>query len=177
MLFRSHIEFTRDIAEKFNNTFGDTFALPESMILDDVAVVPGIDGQKMSKSYNNTIPLFGTDEEIKKQVMSIVTDSKDVGESLDPESCNVFALHKLVNEENLSDIRKRYTDGDIGYKESKELLAEAIVKLVAPMRERRNELRSDEKAVHKILDEGAEKARAIAEEKMSIVRKNIGVSL
>ena len=103
---QQHIEFTRDTAEKFNHIFGETFKLPEPLILSEVETVPGIDGQKMSKSYNNTIPLFGEDEEIRKAVMSIVTDSKDPTEPKDPDTCNIYALHKLFSKENLVEIEK-----------------------------------------------------------------------
>ena len=92
---KQHVEYARDTAQKFNNAFGETFKLPEPLILKEVAVVPGIDGRKMSKSYGNTIPLFGTDEQIRKAIMSIVTDSKSPDEPKNPEECNIFAIHKL----------------------------------------------------------------------------------
>ena len=172
---KQHVEYARDTAEKFNRIFGDTFKLPDVLTLSDTAVVPGIDGQKMSKSYNNTIPLFGTDNEIRAQVMKIVTDSKGVEEQKDPEADNVFALHKLVSTDMLPDLEKRYREGGIGYKESKELLAENIIKLVSPMREKRKEFEANPRMVQEILKKGGEVARAQASAKMKEVREQGGV--
>ena len=175
---KQHVEYTRDTAQKFNNIFGQTFKLPVAKILEHVAVVPGTDGQKMSKSYNNTIPLFGTDEEIKKAVMSIVTDSKSPEDPKDPEKCHVFALHKLLlSERELDLIRKRYIHGGLGYKESKEMLIEEILKLVIPMRELRGKYERNPKKVLKILKNGANKAKKEAERKMNDVRQKIGVNI
>jgi len=172
---KQHLEIARDIAEKFNNLYGETFKLPEPLILDETKTVPGIDGQKMSKSYNNTIPLFGTDEEIKKAVMSIVTDSKTPEDKKDPEEDNIFALHKLFSKEQLPDLEKRYRDGGIGYKESKEILLENIITFIAPMRDRREALLADKEHVMKILKNGGEIARSRAKEKMMEVKKKIGL--
>src|SRR5665811_1938175 len=123
---KQHVEIARDIAEKFNRVYGETFKLPEAMILKDVAIVPGTDGRKMSKSYNNSIPLFAEYEEIKKCVMSIVTDSS--GEL--PE--NVYAINKLIREEN--ELTKIYEEKAGKYKELKELLIEDLEKFIAPLR-------------------------------------------
>ena len=175
---KQHVEYARDTAQKFNNIYGETFLMPKAMIMPDVATIPGTDGQKMSKSYKNTIPLFASDEEIKKAVMSIVTDSKTPDESKDPETCNIFSLHKLfLQGESLENLRSRYIKGGLGYKESKELLLEEILKLVTPMRERRDMYARDLDKVRKILNNGKDKARIIAENKMNIVRNNIGVNL
>lgn len=174
---KQHIEIARDTAEKFNRLFGETFKLPEPLILDAVATVPGIDGQKMSKSYNNTVPLFAEDEEIEKLAMSIVTDSKDVNEPKDPEKDNVFALHKLFSKEELPDIEKRYKEGSIGYKESKELLAGNIKKLIKPFHEKRKGLEKDRDFVLDIIKEGGNATRVRAEKKMQEIRKKIGVTL
>jgi tryptophanyl-tRNA synthetase len=174
---KQHVEYARDTAQKFNNTFGETFEIPEPMILESVATVPGTDGQKMSKSYKNTIPLFGTDEQIKKAVMSIVTDSKTPDEPKDPDTCNIFALHKLfLDAQALSDVRKRYTQGGLGYKESKEMLLQEIFALIAPMRERRQTYEKDPSLVHEIINNGNKKAQEIAERKMTVVRSAIGVA-
>lgn len=173
---RQHVEMAREVAEKFNNTFGETFTLPKELIKKEVAVVPGIDGRKMSKSYGNTIPLFGTDDEIHSQVMRIVTDSKDVREPKDPNTDNIFALHKLVSTSDLDNLRSRYEKGEISYKESKDILAENIIKMVTPMRERRGELEKDSSSITKVLKDGAEKARAIEIPKMNEVREKIGLS-
>lgn len=173
---KQHLEFTRDTAEKFNLTYGETFKLPEHYIPEDVATIQGLDGRKMSKAYNNTIPLFGSDDEIQKGCMSIVTDSKGKGEPLDPETDNVFALHKHFSP-NLEELRERYLAGTIGYKESKELLAENILTLIRPMREKREALASDKQSVLDILKAGGEKAHAIAEIKINEVREKIGTKL
>ena len=173
---KQHVEYARDIAEKFNFTFGETFILPKEKILEHVAVVPGLDGQKMSKSYGNTIPLFAEKEEIKKLVMTIPTDSKSVENKKNPEEDKVFALHKLfATKEELAQIEKRYKEGGLGYKESKELLAESIDRFIAPLRAKRNEIAADEDKVIAILKKGGEKARARAQAKMKIVRDKVGI--
>lgn len=175
---KQHVEYARDTAQKFNNIFGETFTLPEPLIMKEVAIVPGTDGQKMSKSYKNTIPLFGTDEEIKKAVMKIVTDSKAPGEQKDPETCNIFKLHKLfLNKEEIEILSDKYKKGGLGYKESKEMLLAEILKLVKPMRERREMYAKDLNKVKEILKNGSKKANAIAFEKMNIIRNNIGVKI
>src|SRR3989338_6581833 len=166
---KQHVEITRDTAEKFNRIFGETFKLPEALILKDVGTVPGTDGQKMSKSYRNTIPLFATDDEIEKAVMSIVTDS----EGGMPK--NVYEIHKLfLPKEKLDQL---YSEKAGKYKDLKEVLIADIKKFVTPLREKRAGLAKDKAAVIKILKDGGEKARAQAEAKMKVVRKNIGVSL
>lgn len=174
---KQHVEFARDTAEKFNRTYGETFTLPEAYIRDEVATVPGLDGQKMSKSYGNTIPLFAEDDELRKLALSVVTDSKGVGEPKDPDTCNVFALHKLVSERDLPELTRRYREGSIGYKESKELLAERLIEFVTPLRERRKTLATSFERVKEVLAEGAERARAIASEKMRDVRMKVGATL
>jgi tryptophanyl-tRNA synthetase len=164
---KQHVEIARDIAEKFNNTYGEIFKLPEALIKKELAVIPGTDGRKMSKSYGNTIPLFAEYEEIKKAVMSIVTDSGgDIPE-------NVFAIHKLIREE--SELQKIYEEKKGKYKELKELLIEDLEKFIAPMRERRKEFAKDIPKALAILKEGGEKAKKIASAKMSEVREKIGV--
>jgi len=174
---KQHVEYARDTAEKFNSLYGDTFKLPEPHIPPDIALIPGLDGQKMSKSYKNTIPLFAEDEVIRKAAMSVVTDSKGVDEPKDPEQCNVFALHKHFSKDQLKDIEKRYREGGIGYKESKEILADNLIAFITPLREKRAELAKDDTVVKKVLESGFERARAVASEKMVEVRKKIGVTL
>lgn len=164
---KQHIEYTRDTAQKFNNIFGDTFKLPKEIILEGVETVPGIDGQKMSKSYGNVIPLFGTDEEIKKAVMSIVTDSSgDV-------PTNVYAIHKLFKTE--SELASLYEEKKGKYKDLKEALLADIIAFVSPMRERRAVLASQPELVLEILRKGGEKARARAQAKMKVVRERVGL--
>ncbi len=174
---KQHIEIARDTAQKFNRIFGETFKMPEALILEDVKTVPGTDGRKMSKSYGNVIGLFATDEEIRKAVMSIPTDSKGVDEPKDPATCNVFAFHELIGGSNLEEVRKRYINGCIGYKESKDILIDNIRAFIAPMRSRREELARDPEAVIRILEEGALIARAEAQSTMQSVRAKVGLTL
>lgn len=164
---KQHIEYARDTAEKFNRIFGETFKLPNDLIQENVSVVPGTDGQKMSKSYGNTIPLFGTPEEIKKAVMGIVTDSS--GER--PE--NVYAIHKLFRSE--SELVALYEENKGSYKALKEALLADIETLVAPMRETRAAITDED--VKQILEDGAIKASAIAFDKMKEVKEKIGVTI
>ncbi|XKT74993.1 MAG: tryptophan--tRNA ligase [Patescibacteria group bacterium UBA2103] len=172
---KQHIEFARDTAQKFNNIFGETFKLPKEMIPEEVGVIPGIDGEKMSKSYGNVIPLFGTDEEIDKAVMSITSDSTPKGEPLNPETDITFKLHRHSSKDQLEDLKKRYESGDIGYKESKEILAENIKSLVRPMRETYLNLLNNPKKIDKILERGAKKAQKVADKKLEEAKKAIGV--
>lgn len=174
---KQHVEMARDTAEKFNRLFGETLVLPEPLILEDVKTVPGIDGRKMSKSYGNAIPLFAEETEIKKAVMSIVTDSKTPEEPKDPNTCNIFALHKLFSADDLTGIEKRYREGGIGYKESKEILATNIEKFITPLRERREALAKDPEHVRQILKNGGAIARERARAKMAEVREKTGLML
>jgi tryptophanyl-tRNA synthetase len=174
---KQHLEIARDTGEKFNRIFGDTFKLPKPLILETVQTVPGIDGQKMSKSYKNTIGLFATDEEIKDAVMKIPTDSKGVEEAKDPEQDKVFALHKFFTDgPEFEEVRDRYETGGIGYKESKEILIKNIIRFVSPLRDKRKEFEKDIDTVKDILKKGGEVAKARAEEKMEDVRAKIGVT-
>jgi len=164
-----HVEIARDTAEKFNRIFGETFKLPEPLILADVAVVPGTDGRKMSKSYGNTIPLFASDEEIEKAVMGIVTDSS--GDK--PE--NVYAIHSLLLEK--VDLDALYTNNKGKYKELKECLIEDLKARIRPMREKREVLEKEKNTVFEVLREGGARARDRAEKKMEEVREKIGLKL
>ena len=169
---KQHVEIARDIAEKFNNVYGQgdqIFKLPEPMILKDMAIVPGTDGRKMSKSYNNTIPLFAEYEEIKKCVMSIVTDSSGGIPQ------NVYAIHKLFRSED--ELKKIYEEKSGKYKELKEMLVEDIEKFIAPLREKRKEFEKDIPGALAILKAGGEKAKKIAGAKMEEVREKIGVNV
>ena len=170
---QQHVEITRDTAQKFNNAYGETFKLPKGLIPEEVAVVPGIDGNKMAKSEGNIIPLFGSDDEIRGQVAKIVTDSKGVDDPKDPKNDNVFALHKLFSKDQLPEIEKRYRDGEMGHKESKDILAENIIKMVTPMREKRESITDED--VMEVLKKGAEKVRPIAEAKLKDVREKVGL--
>jgi tryptophanyl-tRNA synthetase len=164
---RQHLEYSREAAAKFNNAFGETFKEPKEKILKAIATVPGIDGKKMSKSYGNTIPLFGSKDGVAKAVMSIVTDSN--AES--PE--NVYAIHALVKEKyELSDL---YKTNKGKYKALKEALIHDLESVLAPMREKRDSI-SDEDA-KRILQSGGERARERASKKMADVRKKVGVAI
>ncbi len=166
---KQHVEYTRDIAEKFNHLYGETFKLPEAYIPKEVATVPGIDGEKMSKSYGNTIPLFSSDDEIKKLVMSIVTDSS--GET--PK--NVYAIHKLFRDEKyLTDL---YESKKGKYKDLKEALAEDITAFIKPLREKRESISSDVDLIKSVLSNGAKTAKSRASAKMTDVRQKIGVTI
>lgn len=164
---KQHVEYAREAAAKFNTAYGDTFKEPKEMIFRDSAAVPGTDGKKMSKSYGNTIPLFGTTDEIHKAVMGIITDSK--GES--PE--NVYAIHRLIKDE--TEIASLYKSNKGRYRVVKDALAADIDALVAPMRERRKSI--SDAGVVQILKGGGEKARAQAEAKMRTVREKVGVTV
>jgi tryptophanyl-tRNA synthetase len=125
---KQHVEIARDIATNFNQTFGETFKLPDAFIKEDVAVVPGTDGQKMSKSYGNTIDLFGTDAELKKQVMGIITDSTPLEDPKDPETCNVFKLYKLfADKKEIQELAAKYKAGGMGYGDAKKTLLSKLM--------------------------------------------------
>lgn len=166
---KQHVEYARDTAQKFNNIFGETFKLPEPVIIKEVATVPGTDGRKMSKSYKNTIPLFAEYDEIKKCVMSIVTDSS--GDF--PQ--NIFAIHKLLRDEK--ELKKIYEEKKGKYKEIKELLIEDLEKFIAPMREKRKEFEKDIPKILEILKKGGEEAKKVASKKMEEIREKIGVKI
>jgi tryptophanyl-tRNA synthetase len=171
-----HVEMAREIARKFNNTYGETFSEPQEKVMDSVAVVPGTDGQKMSKSYGNTIPLFGTDKGIRKAIMSIVTDSKLPADPKNPDECNVFALHTLITPDpQLSEIKQGYEKGGLGYGDSKKLLLENYLEFIAPMREKRKYYEDNPGVVRQILDEGKKKIQKIAQAKMKEVREKVGL--
>jgi tryptophanyl-tRNA synthetase len=173
---KQHVEVTRDIAEKFNREFGSVFKIPEPLIREDVAVVPGIDGQKMSKSYGNTLDLFGDPAEARRRIMRIVTDSRTVEEPKDPDRCNVFALYRLVaTEEERRQMEARYRAGGIGYAEVKRALADRLEAYFEPMRRRREELASDPQRVDEVLRRGAERARAVIRQTLAAARRAVGL--
>jgi len=173
---KQHIEITRDIAMKFNNTFGTTFVIPEDYIIDSVAVVPGLDGAKMSKSYNNTIEIFEPEKQMQKKVMRIITDSKGVDEPKDPDKCNVFALLKLfADDAELAVWREKYTRGGMGYGEAKKRLAELMTSYFRPYRQRREELENDRTYIRKVLDDGAERAKVVARKTLERAKNAVGL--
>lgn len=170
-----HIEYARDTAEKFNRVFGEAFRVPEGHIQHEGANVPGLDGKKMSKSYNNTIPLFATDEEIDKAVAGIVTDSKKPDEPKATQGDTLYALHALVSPHDLPMITKAYEEGGMGYKDLKALLAQNLKTMIAPLRERRAALAEDPHIIEETLAHGKSVVRPIATETMERVRELVGV--
>jgi len=166
---RQHVEIARDLAEKFNNTFGETFKLPKELILKNVQTVPGTDGRKMSKSYGNTIPLFATREEIQKAVLGIVTDS---GEGIPK---HVYAIHKLFKSQ--AELKPLYEEHKGKYKALKDALIEDIDAFIAPLRTKREEIAKDKDAVIQILKNGGQIAYNRVEEKMQEVRGKVGLIL
>lgn len=173
---KQHIEITRDIAQKFNNTYGEILVLPKEHILKSTAIVPGIDGRKMSKSYDNTIEIFEPERSVKKKVMRIVTDSTPVKNPKDPEKCNVFALLRLVaSEEELAEWEQKYKQGGTGYGTVKKRLVELLGEYFKPYRKKRNELAGDIDFVKQVLADGAEKARAVARTTLDKVRNATGL--
>ncbi len=174
---KQHIEITRDVAGKFNREFGpDVLTLPEAYIVPEVAVVPGIDGQKMSKSYDNTIEIFQTPKQTKKRCGKIVTDSTALEEPKDPDACNVFALIKLfADADEQAEIADKYRSGGYGYGHAKNRLAELINERFADARDRYDELEKSPDTVRDILREGGRKARQAAEATMERVRSASGI--
>ncbi len=174
---KQHLEITRDIAQHFNNIYGETFVIPEAKIEKEIAVIPGIDGQKMSKSYGNTIGIFEEEKALRKKVMSIKTDSTPVELPKDPDTCNVFALHKLFSsEQQSSDLRNRYLSGGLGYGTAKSELFELVRDHFKPYKEKRNEMAGNPDSVRKILKNGAEKTREKAMITMKLVRDRVGIN-
>jgi tryptophanyl-tRNA synthetase len=173
---KQHIEVTRDIAIRFNNTYGEVLAIPEEYIIESVAVVPGTDGRKMSKSYGNTIEMFEPERTVKKKIMRIVTDSTPVEEPKDPDKCNVFALLKLLAPADESaDWANRYRSGGMGYSEAKKHLAELMIDYFKPFRDKRVELANNIDYVKKILADGAERAKAVAAKTLAEARQAVGL--
>lgn len=174
---KQHIEITRDIASTINHHYGEVFVLPEPEISEDLAVVPGIDGRKMSKSYDNTIPIFLSGKALKKRVMAIVTDSKGLEESKDPEQCNVFALYKLfATEQETAEMAESYRKGGYGYGHAKQALLAKLEEYFAPFRARRAELEQDPDFVMDVLAQGAQKAQAKAKETIELLREKTGLA-
>jgi tryptophanyl-tRNA synthetase len=172
---KQHVEVTRDIALKLNNTFGEVLKLPEPLILEEVAVVPGLDGRKMSKSYGNTILVFEDPTEVRSKVMRIKTDSTPVEDPKDPEACNVFALYRLfATPEQREAMAQRYRKGGVGYGEVKQQVAGLIAEYFAEARARRAELAKSPDYVRDVLREGGRRARAEARRTLDDVRAAVG---
>lgn len=174
---KQHLEVTRDIVIRFNNRYGEVLVVPEEIIQENVAIIPGIDGRKMSKSYDNTIEIFGDEKALRKKIMKMVTDSTPVEQPKNPDSCNVFALYKLfASQEELASMRQRYTAGGMGYGHAKQELFEKYWEYFKPYRKKREELTANLDYVNQVLSNGAERARAIATSTMTKVKAAIGLS-
>ena len=170
-----HLEMTRDIASSFNSKYGETFILPEAKINEDVMIIPGTDGQKMSKSYNNFINIFLPEKELKKIVMGIVTDSTPLEEPKNPETCNVFKLYKLLGtNEQTAELKQKYVGGNFGYGHAKNALLELILLRFETERNRYNLLMNDLPMLEGEMQKGADKARAISQPVLKRVREKLG---
>lgn len=174
---KQHIEVARDIALKFNNEYGEIFTIPEPEIDEDVATVPGLDGQKMSKSYGNTIDLFLEEKALRKQVMRIVTDPTPVEEPKNPDQCNLFQIYRLFLDKPAEQaLRRRYLAGGLSYGEVKQELFETVRDRFAPFAARRRELLADPEGLRRTLAAGADKARLAARKTLQKVRKKTGLA-
>ncbi len=174
---KQHVEIARDIAGTFNNTFGKpVLKQPQPLIQDDVMVVPGLDGQKMSKSYNNVIPVFASPDEIRKLTARIKTDSSSVEAPKDPDKCTIYNLYKLfATEADAQALKQKYLAGGMSWKEAKDLLAEALIKQFEKPRQRYNEIIKDTDGIKAVLKQNAQKARVVAEATLTRVRNVVGI--
>ena len=170
-----HLEITRDIASRFNHKYPKSFVLPETKVDERVMIVPGTDGQKMSKSYNNFIDIFLPDKKLKKQIMGIKTDSTPMEDKKDAEVCNIYKIYKLLStEEQATALFEKYAAGNYGYGHAKQELFELICETYSLQREKFNQLMENKAIIDEELEKGAVKARVIAKEVLARVRKNIG---
>lgn len=174
---KQHLEYARDIAIRFNRQYGETFIVPEPDILADAATVPGVDGRKMSKSYNNAVYFFAEEKEIKKAVMSIVTDSAGVNDAKDPDTSVLFQIYSLfLNAKEKAELADRFRTPGTGYGDLKKELLARILETFGPYRKKRAELLSDRDQIKAALKKGAEKARSVAVTYLDKARKNTGLA-
>ncbi len=172
---KQHLEMTRDIASSFNHQFGETFVLPEARINEELMTIPGTDGQKMSKSYGNTIDIFLPEKQLKKQVMSVITDSTPLEEPKNPDTCNVFQLYKLLaNETQTKEMRANYEGGNYGYGHAKTALFELILNHFEEERKAFDEFMNNPERIEQELRKGEEKARKVAQTTLARVREKLG---
>ncbi len=173
-----HIEVCRDLAGSWNHAYGDTFRLPKAHVVTDAAKVPGTDGQKMSKSYGNTLPLFGDEKAIRKQIMRIVTDSRPLDQAKEPEGDHLFELFSLVaSADDVQSMAEMYRRGGFGYGEVKKKLADASEAFFADARRKRKELEQQPDYVNEVLRDGARRARAVASQVLQRAQKSCGLSV
>ncbi|MDP9187505.1 MAG: tryptophan--tRNA ligase [Verrucomicrobiota bacterium] len=173
---KQHIEITRDLAVKINETFGQVFKLPEPKINPQTEVVPGLDGQKMSKSYGNNIDIFGDEKETRKRVMGIVTDSTPVETPKDPSKSTILQLYSLfASKDEIAGMRERFKKGGTGYGDFKKELFEKLWEYFSPMRKRRHEILHDKSYIDNVLTRGAKRANEVADQVMQRVRAAVGL--
>ncbi|MFA6221137.1 MAG: tryptophan--tRNA ligase [Desulfomonilaceae bacterium] len=173
---KQHIEVTRDIAVKFNGVYGETFVVPDGEINDQVATVPGVDGQKMSKSYGNTIEIFLDEKALRKKVMSVKTDSTPVDQPKDPETCSLFQIYRhFASEDRVRDVKRMYIEGGASYGAIKKELVEILWEMFRSQRLEKKKLMADPGHIRSILADGARKAREIAFPTIEDVRKKVGI--
>ncbi|MCT4592140.1 MAG: tryptophan--tRNA ligase [Candidatus Gracilibacteria bacterium] len=173
---KQHLEITRDLAQKFNSNFSEVFKLPDGLISETTAIIPGLDGQKMSKSYGNTIEVFADPKAMKKKIMSIQTDSAGVDEPKEHQGNVIYELSKFfMNEEELAQLRADFINGGVGYGDMKKRLLENVINYFAPHKAKRDELAKKPEQIEQILTKGAQKAQKIASHKLADVRKVVGL--
>ena len=173
---RQHVEIAKNIADTVNSNCGKVLTLPEALIQETVMTIPGIDGRKMSKNYDNTIPIFADDKFLRKQVMRIVTDSKRPEDPKSPDECNVFNIYKyFAAEDDIASRRKAYHEGGLAYSDIKQELYALLSEFFGRHRDTYRKLLADKPHLDEILNQGAEKARAVAEPVLERVRRAIGI--
>ena len=171
---KQHVEFARDIAGYFNNIYGETFKLPEPIIGEDCGLIPGLDGRKMSKSYDNTIPLLCPSNELKKKIMRIITDSKTPEESKNPDESTIFQMYShFASANEIAALRKRFLDGGMGYGEAKTILFDKIDSILSEPRKKYEHLMANPSEIDTILNQGAERARVVAARTLTKVKKKM----
>ena len=169
---KQHVEFARDIAGYFNNLYGETFKLPEPVIGEDCGIIPGLDGRKMSKSYENTIPLLAPESELKKKIMRIITDSKTPAEPKNPDESTIFQIYKFfANEQEIAEFRKMFVNGGMGYGTAKTMLFDKINSVLSAPRKEYERLMANKAELDAILKDGAERAKLVAEKTIARVKK------
>lgn len=170
-----HLEFTRDVASRFNHKMGETLVLPQESLSESTMIIPGTDGHKMSKSRNNFINIFLPEKQLRKQIMAIVTDSTPLEEPKNPDTCNVFALYRLLGSDaQVEELRQYYLGGNYGFGHAKQALYELILQRFEAIRARYNYFMTHDEELEKLLQEGAVKARIVAQETLGRVRRVLG---